>query len=339
MADPTVEAARKPWRWRFNAGVLTVLVGGVVTALSVGRGPTSTPKLPNPNGYDDIVKAGSLVKGPWPNKGDLARATVPEIRAFVEANKATLDLARVGLDRVCVVPLENSQAGLDKHFNDISPIRAVGRLLQGEAKVAEADGRIVDASKAYLAQLALGQAVTQGGMAGDLSVGCAVQWLAIIGLRNLSDRLPAEQIPAILRELEVLDRKRVPLEAVEARWLAWYQGTHNPILRAMFRWSGVEQQTRTAETNAVRAVTRPGRPRPAVPPGRAGHPRLPRGQRDLAPLGQGSRPGLSHRPSRSTPAPASRSTTRPTPTASLTDDLASIARPDGEVAPPPAPKP
>ncbi len=333
MSDPTTDAVRKPRRhWR-KLGVLLAIVAATGAVLwSAGRQPPS-PKLPDPNGYDDIVRAGSLVKGAWPNKGDFAKAAVSDVRAFVEANKATLDLARVGLGRECMVPLENSQAGLEKHFEAMSPIRAVGRLLQGEAQVAEADGRIVDASKAYRDELALGQAVTQGGMGNDQQVGCVMQWMAIIGLRKLRDRLPREEIPAILRELEAVDRKRVPLEAVEARWLAWYQGSHNLAIRTMYRWNGLEKMSRADEIGVVRnARNRVERDLNFLLAELAIHAyhqdkgTWPRSVKDLIPAYLTAVP-IDPNNGKPVDYPANAN-------GELTDDLASIARPDGEVTPP-----
>jgi hypothetical protein len=336
LIDPTTEPVRKSWRHRRKAAALLAIVAATAAVLATtGRQPP-LPKLPDPNGYDDIVKAGSLVKGTWPNKGDFAKAAVSDVRAFVEANKATLDLARVGLGRECVVPLENSQEGMERHFEALSPIRAVGRLLQGEALVAQADGRIADASKAYHDELALGQAVTQGGMGVDHSIGSVIQWQAIVGLRKLRDRLPVEEIPAILRELEAADRKRVPLEAVEARWLAWYQGAHNPLTRTMFRLSGIEKKGRADELGVVRK----GRDRVerdlrfllaelAIHAYHQDKGTWPRSLNDLVPAYVSAVP-IDPGTGKPLDYPANAE-------GELTDDLASIARPDGEVAPPPRP--
>jgi hypothetical protein len=332
LTDPTSVVDRKRRRKRLTIGALVATVVGIVIASSVGLRPSS-PKLPNPNGYDDIVRAGSVIKGTWPNKGDLAKAPVPDVRAFVQANKATLDLARVGLGRECMVPLENSQEGFDKHIEALGPIRNVGRLLWGEALIAEADGRIVDASKGYRDDLALGQAVTQGGMGIDQQGGCVMQWQAIVGLRKLRDRLPHEEILAILRDLEAVDRRRVPLEAIEARWEAWYKGAHNLMIRAMYRWNGLEKTGRTEQI----IMTRKGRDRVerdlrfllAELAIRAYHQdkgTWPRSVKDLVPTYLTSVP-IDPNTGKPLDYPANAA-------GELTDDLTSIATPDGEVTPP-----
>jgi hypothetical protein len=310
--------------------VVAILIG-VFVALSGGRRPPAQ-KLPVPNGYDDVVKAGSLVKGAWPGKANLKKAEVPEIRAFVEANKAALDLARVGLGRECVAPIEDTQAGLNKHIQDINSFSQIGGLLQAEATVAEADGRVVDASKAYRDKLALGLAMTQGGMGFDMATGCNLQWQAVIGLRKLRDRLPAEEIRAILGELEDVDRKAVPVEAVEARWKRYYQAAHNPYLRLVFRLNGMDKSGLANERKmALQARQRVDRALRFLLAELAIHAyhedkkAWPRSVKDLVPAYLAAVPVD---PSSLQPIdyPANKA-------GELTDDLPAIARPDGEIKP------
>ena len=327
------DVIRKPRGRRLKAGALVAILIGVVVAFSVGGRAAPAPKLPDPNGYDDFVKAGRLVKGEWPNKGDFAKAEVSQLKTFVEANQATVDLARVGLGRECMVPLENSQAGLATHFEHLTPIRAVGRLLQGSAIVAEGEGRIVEASRAYRDELALGQAVTQGGVGVDQSIGAVLQWQAVVGLRKLRDRLPREEIAALLPELEALDRKRVPIEAVEARWLAWHQESHNPAVRLMYRLSGLEKTGRAAEL----ALTKKSRERVvrdlrflavelAIHAYHLDTKTWPRSIKDLVPKYLAAVP-IDPNTNKPLDYPAN-------PAGELTDDLTAIARPDGELVTP-----
>ena len=335
MSDPSV--VRKPRRIGLKAGVLVAILVGVFVAMSGGRRPPPQ-KLPVPNGYDDIVQAGSLVKGTWPGKGNLNKAELPEIRAFVEANEAALDRARVGLGRECMAPIENSQEGLDKHIQDINFFAQIGGLLQAEAMVADADGRVADASKSFRDKLALGLAMTQGGLPFDMASGCNIQWQAVIGLRKLRDRLPVEQIPALLRELEGIDRKGVPVEAVEARAQAFYQSAHNPYFRMMFRLNGMDKTAKAAD----RKMAQQGRERVdrslrfllaelAIHAYHEDKKTWPRSVQDLVPayltavpIDPTSGQGIDY----------------PTNEAGeLTDDLAAIGRLNGEVKPQADPKP
>lgn len=320
-------------RKRRRLAVALLLIGGAIAATvaasSARRSPA--PKLPDPNGYDDFVKAGRMVKGEWPAKGNLAKAPVPDVRAFVEANKAVLDLARIGLGSECMVPIENNSQGLEKHHEEIGPVRAVGRLLNGEGIVAEADGRIADAARAWLDEMALGQAVTQGGMGTDQAVGMAIQTPAIIGLRKIRDRLPAAQIPVILRELEAIDARRVPLEAVEARYDAWYRGTFNPFSRVILHYNGVEKAGKTGELAVVKQRSKVERDLHFLLAELAIHAyhedkgSWPRSLKDLVPAYLKAVP-IDPNTGKPVDYPASEK-------GELTDDLSAIARPDGQVKP------
>ncbi len=290
--------------------------------------------MPDPNGYDDLVKAGSLIHGDWPNKGDFAKAKIDEVRAFVEANKASLDLARVGLGRECVAHFDNSQEGLEKHLEDFGRIRSVARLLNGEAIVLEADGKPVEAARIYRDVLEVGQAMTQGGMGIDVSTMCAIQGQGIARLRTLRDKLPDEATSALLHDLESLDRRRVSLDDVEARRALWYQGAFNPYQRTMLRLSGVEKKGQADElAMAKKALDRVERPMRffmvelAIHAYHEDKKTWPRSVKDLVP---GYLSSVPIDPSTGQPIdyPAN-------PSGELTDDLTAIARPGGEVTPRP----
>src|SRR5688572_25444166 len=81
-------------------GVVTALLGaGIVAILAFGR--TAAPlTLPNPNGYDDLLRAGQLVTGEINEARDLDHEG---LRVLVATNAEALRLLRVGLARSCAV--------------------------------------------------------------------------------------------------------------------------------------------------------------------------------------------------------------------------------------------
>jgi hypothetical protein len=331
MTDPGPRPPRL-WLRRVIAICLVFGIAGAIVVSSLNRRPPPI-KLPDPNGYDDLVKAGALIHGDWPNKGDFAKAKIEEVKAFVVANKASLDLARIGLGRECVAPIENSQAGLEKHLEDLSRIRGVARLLIGEAMVREADGQTVEAVRSYRDVLALGQAMTQGGMAVDLLAMCAIQGQGIARLRTLRDKLPDEATSALLRDLDSLDRRRVSLDDVEARRVLWLQGAYSPIQLAILRLNGFGKPgtaETTAMTTAFDRIVRTSRffqVELAIHAFHQDKKTWPRSVKDLVPDYLAS-------------VPIDPSTGQPidypaNPAGELTDDLTTIARPGGEVTPRP----
>jgi hypothetical protein len=321
-------------RRRIIVGAILGIVVVLSAAASLSRRTIPGTRMPDPNGYDDLVQAASMIQGTWPNKGDLARADIAEVKSFVEANRASLDRARVGLSRECLIPLENTQAGLAKRLDALGRTRTLSRLFQGEAIVAQAEGRVADAVRIDRDSIALGQAMTQGGMGNDVAVGWMVQSLAIVRLRRLKDRLPAETCRSLIRELESLEGRRVTLDAVRDRWADWYRGSYNLFQRTQLRWTGIEKSGEQSEL----AVARKSRDKVerdmrffmvelAIHAHHADKGTWPRTVQELVPDYLRSAP-IDPATGKPLEYPAN-------PSGELTDDLGSIARPDGEVVPRP----
>src|ERR1035441_3239154 len=79
--------------------VVMLVVAAIVFTFSQPA-PPPTP-LPQPNGYDDFVKAGEMITD---NASDYSTMTQEELRAFVKKNAEALKLAREGLARECRGP-------------------------------------------------------------------------------------------------------------------------------------------------------------------------------------------------------------------------------------------
>jgi hypothetical protein len=331
----TEAVSAPPRRWRRRLILIGLVVGISWSIFAFRASQSSSPlKLPDPNGYDDLVRAGRSRMGDWPNKGDLAKAKMDEIRPFVEANQKCLELARVGLSRECLVPIEDTQDGLSNHFEASGRVRDVTRIFGLKARVLEADGRVSEAAEILGEVLELGQVATQGGMASDAQMGWVVQEIAIGRLRNLRDKLSVEDCKAILRDLDSLDHRRVTEKALLDRWARWYQGSFHPLTRTMMKWNGIEAVGRSDNSGIVR------KSRDQIE--RAMHyyqvelaihlfhekkKAWPRSLQDLVPAYLASVP-LDSNTGKPLEYPAN-------PAGGLTNDLSAIARPDGEVKPQP----
>src|ERR1700731_3543575 len=82
--------------------VVLITVNMVILGFVVwGRKSEPVVPLPNPNGYDDFVKAGAMLSG---KTSDYNTMTKEELRALVLTNEEPLKLSRVGLSRECRVP-------------------------------------------------------------------------------------------------------------------------------------------------------------------------------------------------------------------------------------------
>jgi len=180
-----------------------LLIYFVFIALTTSRAPPLAP-LPNPNGYDDFVKAGNLIIGftntPYAMEPD-------ELRTFVAINAEALRLARVGLNRTCSVPTVEGLTNFN--MSDLATIKKLAHLLAGDGRVAELDGRTYDAVLCHLDDIRLGNEVSRGGFVIHRLVGMACEAIGYARLAKIVPSLKPEEARAVIAELEKLDQSAV----------------------------------------------------------------------------------------------------------------------------------
>jgi hypothetical protein len=248
----TVVAPPRRWLRRLVLVGMVFGVGWLIFVFS-GSPRDAAPVMPDPNGYDDLIRAGALIKGDWPNKGDLAKAKIDEVRAVVEVNKASLELVKVGLGRDCMVRMIDTQEGLGDHLQDISRLRQVYRLLIGQGLVFEADGRPIEAAGCYRDLLKLSQAVTRNGLEIDVITGWSFETKAVSDLTRIRDQLPRDHVLALIGELEFLDRRRVTIAELDTRRERWFAGSFSPYLRTIMSLNGMDKK---AKVDATKSLTK-----------------------------------------------------------------------------------
>jgi hypothetical protein len=92
--------------------------------------------LPSPNGYDDIVKAGTLLVD---LQDDYRQLAEPALRQLVASNSPALELLRTGLARECRVPVKASQDYFRTNSSRLLPGH-LANALAAEGRLAEMDG-------------------------------------------------------------------------------------------------------------------------------------------------------------------------------------------------------
>lgn len=176
---------RKRWV-AVNAGVAGfLLVGGAVGVYVLTRPiALDEPPLPVPNGYDDLLEAGKLVRGPVP---DLQKASPEELQAFVERNPDVLERARIGLERECRVPLVESPQYVNAAMNRSRAMRNLTRLFIAEGSVFEAaDEQASAAAASYADAVRLGAKIAPGGLLTEILTGYACEAMARSGYGDSS---------------------------------------------------------------------------------------------------------------------------------------------------------
>ena len=113
--------------------MLANLVIVFVVVLGAFESAPSKP-LPNPNGYDDFVKAGTMLSG---KASDYSTMTQTELVTLVGTNAEALKLLRVGLSRECRVPNDYSSRYINRVLFELSSQKELALTLCAEGRLGE----------------------------------------------------------------------------------------------------------------------------------------------------------------------------------------------------------
>lgn len=192
--------------------VLLLSVAGLVALLVVGRlavmlfSQPALPPLPNPNGYDDLLKAAQAVSG---NLEDVAKRDRDDLRGLIATNSEALRLLRIGLSRECSVPTDAFIANFSTASRDLGALKSLARLLSAEGWLAELEDRPGDAAQSYLDSIRLGVKMSRGGLLINRLVGIACEAMGSSSLVKILPKLSCEQMRPFSKQLEQLDAESV----------------------------------------------------------------------------------------------------------------------------------
>ncbi len=180
--------------------------------------PPLTP-LPNPNGYEDLVKAGKMIKGEtWAFYDTVG---LEKLRGIVSTNVAALALARIALTNPCAVPPQFTAASQTNREEDLIAFRGLSQAIACEGKLAEKESRFGDAAKSYLDAVRLGSQITHGGVVLDELVGISAAWPGETQLQGIVTNLDASSCRRAAAILETLAGDRQSLAAALQQQEAW----------------------------------------------------------------------------------------------------------------------
>src|SRR5512135_1061504 len=127
-----------------------VLVVVVANAWLFGytlRPPSSTRSFPNPNGYEDLIKATEFLRGDLTNADALNRG---ELKVLLASNAESLRLLRLGLSRQCALPPDSVLALGPDMKGHVKELHRLADLLWAEGRLRKMDGQINDALQSYV---------------------------------------------------------------------------------------------------------------------------------------------------------------------------------------------
>lgn len=190
------------------------------------------PPLPNPNGYENLVKAGEMIPA---DIGNFDKTSPADLQKLVAANAQALALARAGLSNECRVTTQFTKTymDLDHHFVELSAMKNLAHALIAEGKLAELEIHPGDAAKFYLEAVHLGNASARGGLLIDQMVGTAGEAIGTRALAKIAGGLDAQSCRETAATLETLDAQRQTWPEVMQQEQAWSRRTF-PGLRDRF---------------------------------------------------------------------------------------------------------
>jgi hypothetical protein len=189
---------------------IVVLANVLLIVFTLDRS-RSLPPPPNPNGYDDFIKAAGLVTGDVTNAYALDH---DQLRALVTTNAESMRLLRLGLTRQCALPPDSVLALGPDMTGHVKALYRLANLLEAEGRLREIDDRLADALQSYVDSIRLGSAMSRGGFVLHRLVGCACEADAFIQLSRLVPTLEPKEARWLIAELEKIDSAGVAWDEV-----------------------------------------------------------------------------------------------------------------------------
>ncbi len=111
-------------------GLLAVFMVAIVALLLFALGP-SAPRLvlPNPNGYNDFVKAGEGLTG---DVNSYRALGADSLGGLLSSNAESLKLVRLGLSRKCLMPLDPALTNAGAMLSEMTGMKRLTQLLAAE---------------------------------------------------------------------------------------------------------------------------------------------------------------------------------------------------------------
>jgi hypothetical protein len=205
--------------------LVVVAVNVVIVAVVFTGGGKPARPLPNPNGYDDFVKAGQIVQSNnydyYTISMDMLPAHLPQLEALVVSNSAALKLVRAGLGKECREPIEYSHEYEARFMTELPSFKEVAHMLCIEGNAALLGNQPDKAADIYLDGVRFSAQSCRGGVMISKLVGVAceriVQRPLSALLPQLSDPAECHKIASVLETVDqqeesasdVLDQERI----------------------------------------------------------------------------------------------------------------------------------
>ena len=205
--------ARKP-RTLLLALITVFALATVAVFFFTARPVHPRPPMPDPNGYDDFLKAITLVNRNYPT--NLSTLDRNALQAWVSTNSESLRLLRLGLTReIARFPDPDPHVeDFTKWLRELAYMELLAVRLRAEGRLYEMDNRVADAAKSYADAIHFGNEVSRGGFIIGRVVGMHIEGWGATSLSKLVPKLNSQDARMVLDELAKIERRRVTWEEV-----------------------------------------------------------------------------------------------------------------------------
>jgi hypothetical protein len=195
--------------------------------------PGPLPVLPNPNGYDDLIKGAKMIS---PKVDFYSTSNLDELQAIVSTNAEGLKLARAGLQKQCGVPFDYTSDGITR-ATPIGDIKSLALGFAAEGDLIEIQGHPNEAVRSYLDIVHLANESSRGGPLIDALVEIAIEKTGTSKLRKLMPQLDAKTSHQTAAALQTFDAQRQTWGDIMQQEDYWahraYPGIRNEIMRIL----------------------------------------------------------------------------------------------------------
>lgn len=208
--------------------IATAILASVVFFIVPQR--SHFPELPNPNGYDVLVREASRITR---DSTILKEMTSNQLAGLVATNEAVVRAVRKALSLPSVVPVKMSDEWLTSQMTNFMNLRGSANAMDKEASLALQRGDHTNAMALYRDQVQLGHSMMRGGLLINFLIGSATETWAVRRMTNVLSELNSEQCKQAARFLEEIDSQRDSFEEITARELEWQRKTYSVFVRLM----------------------------------------------------------------------------------------------------------
>lgn len=193
-------------------GIPMLLIGIPAAVFVINNRPpvvnVSAPKMPDPNGYDDFVRAIGLIGIPGPASASRPADswTTEEMDAFLVDNAACLAAVREGLRKQCMY--RSKHEALFGYSEDAT-LRELARVLASESYCYSRAGEYSQAADSSLDAMDYGVKLPRGGRSSVMMVSLASEGIGAYSLTKVLPHLSPSELSHAAKRLECIQNQRV----------------------------------------------------------------------------------------------------------------------------------